>query len=199
MVTYIIIGFTVLISMYALNDEVVFRKLAFAPYIIKRNTSEWFRLISHGFIHGNLGHLLFNMITLYFFGPIVEGRVMSEVEYLVFYLLGIAFSCAASYQNNKDNSSYLACGASGSISAILFVLVFYEPWSVLYISFIIPLYYILFALGYLFYSWYMSTKEDTRIAHDAHLYGALFGIAYVLLVHPESLSIFIQKIGNPPF
>lgn len=199
MISYAIIGLTVLVSMRALSDRELFEKLDFRPYIIHRNPSERFRFISHGFLHGDMSHLIFNMVTLYFFGPIVENRIFGSFEFLVFYIVGIAVACVSSYQSNKDNPSYVAIGASGAISAILMVLVFYEPWSVLYISFIIPLYYILFAIGYLVYSWYMSNKSGSRIAHDTHLYGALFGIAYTLIFHPEALSIFMQKIQILPF
>lgn len=197
--TYFIIGLTALVSLIALGNQDTFDKLSLIPYRIKRNKSEWFRILSHGFIHGGIGHLAFNMLTLYFFGPILENRIMSPMEFLLFYLSAIVFASLVTYQNNKDNESYAACGASGAVSAVLFVLVFYEPWSKLYLYFAIPVYFILFALGYLGYSLYMSKKENNRIAHDVHFYGALYGIAYTLLMHPESLRIFINKISRLPF
>ncbi len=198
-ISYCIIALTVGTSIYTFSNAQIFDKLAFYPYLIKRRPSESFRFISHGFIHGDYGHLLFNMVTLYFFGPLVEESIMSKTEFTLFYLSSMILASSAAYQTNQDNQDYRACGASGAISAILFVLVFYEPWSVLYISFFIPIYYILFAIGFLMYSWYMDKKSTGRIAHDTHLYGALVGIAYTLLFHPESLSIFLQKIKHLPF
>jgi membrane associated rhomboid family serine protease len=103
------------------------------------------------------------------------------------------------FQKNKLNSSYVSVGASGAISAIMFVLVLYSPWSVIYLKFIIPIYYILFAVGYLAYCTYQSKHATDNVAHDVHLWGALFGLSYMLIVHPESLSIFLTKITDVPF
>lgn len=199
MITYLLIVVTAVLSFLSFSDNSSFEKLVFIPHRIKENSSEWFRFISHGFVHGDLSHLAFNMLTLYFFGPIVENKIMSSTEFLLFYLLSIATASAVTYKKKKNDPNYIACGASGAISALLFVLVFYEPWSKLYLYFAIPIYYILFAIGYLIYSWYMDRRGKGNIAHDIHFYGALVGVTYVLLVHPESLNIFLRKIQMLPW
>jgi membrane associated rhomboid family serine protease len=161
--------------------------------------SEYFRFISHMFVHADIGHLAFNMITMYFFGSEVERVFGSTTEFVIFYLLAGAMASLPAFQKNKLNSSYVSVGASGAISAIMFVLVLYSPWSVIYLKFIIPIYYILFAVGYLAYCTYQSKHATDNVAHDVHLWGALFGLSYMLIVHPESLSIFLTKITDVPF
>jgi membrane associated rhomboid family serine protease len=124
---------------------------------------------------------------------------MSKTEYLLFYLGTMALASAIPFQKNKNNPNYTSCGASGAVSAILFVMVFYQPWSTIYLHFFIPIYYLIFAIGYLLYSWYMDKQNKGQIAHDVHLYGALFGVSYILLLHPEALTIFLDKLKNHPF
>jgi membrane associated rhomboid family serine protease len=163
------------------------------------NNNQMFRFLSHAFVHGDIGHLAFNMITLYFFGSGIEGNILSGPEFLLFYIAAIIFASLPAYQKNKNNSSYTAVGASGAVSAVMFVTVLYQPWAVVYIKFIIPIYFILFAVGYLIYSTYQSKHGKDNVAHDVHLWGALFGIAYMLLLHPDCLRIFLNQVMKPPF
>ena len=163
------------------------------------NKDEYFRFVSVGFVHGDIGHLLFNMLTLYFFGRELEAHIFSETQFILFYISAIMLSCADEYVKQKNNPGYRACGASGGVSAVIFAMVLYEPWGVVYLKFIIPIYFILFAAGYLGYSYYMSKKNVDNIGHGIHLWGALYGIAFTLLCKPESLSIFMDTIRKPPF
>lgn len=158
-----------------------------------------YRLVSHAFIHADIGHLIFNMLTLFFFGREVENRILSSTELMIFYLLAILSSALPAYQKNKINAHYKAVRASGAVSAVMFVLVLFQPWSVIYIKFIIPIYFILFAVGYIMYSYYQSLRSNDNIAHDVHLWGAMFAIAYMFLIHPSSLSTFLNAIVNAPF
>jgi membrane associated rhomboid family serine protease len=150
-------------------------------------------------VHANFGHLALNMITLYFFGTQLEAHVFSATQYVLFYLSAIVLSCATEYASQKNDSAYKACGASGGVAAVLFALVLYEPWGVVYIKFIIPVYFVLFAAGYLIYSYYMGRKKTDMIAHNVHLWGALYGIAFTLICKPESFSLFMETIKRPPF
>lgn len=177
----------------------VFDKLCMNPYLMHQKKGEYFRFISVGFVHANFGHLLFNMLTLWFFGRVVEQSVFSETQYLLLYVSALVLSTVHEYGNQKDNPEYKACGASGAVSAVLFTLVLFEPWGVVYLKFIIPVYFILFAVFYLVYSWYMSKKDGEHIAHGVHLWGALYGIAFTLILKPESLSIFKDMLMHPPF
>ena len=199
MITLGIIALTVVLSLFCFSNRESFDRLTLAPYEMQQDKSQLYRLVSHAFIHADAGHLLFNMITLFFFGSEVEKGILSPAEFVVFYLMAILFSSLPSYEKNKNNPQYAAVGASGAVSAIMFVMVLFQPWSVIYLKFIIPIYFILFAFGYLGYSYYQSKKGDSNIGHDAHLYGALFGLAYMLVIHPGSLRTFLDRIVEAPF
>jgi membrane associated rhomboid family serine protease len=198
MITICIVIITAIVSFTAFSNEAVFEKLCLYPYGMNHGKKEYFRFVSVGFVHADFGHLLFNMLTLYFFGTEVE-RIFSSSQYLLFYLSALVLSCVTDYSNHKDNKEYRSCGASGAVSAVMFSLVLFNPWGVIYLKFIIPIYFILFAAGYLIYSYYMSHREGQRIAHNTHLWGALYGIAFTFLLKPESLSIFLELIKRPPF
>jgi membrane associated rhomboid family serine protease len=199
LITLGIIALTVVLSLFCFSNRESFDRLTLAPHLIRQNKSQAYRLVSHAFIHADTGHLLFNMLTLFFFGSEVEKGILSPAEFIVFYLMAILFSSLPSYQKNKANPQYIAVGASGAVSAIMFVMVLFQPWSVIYLKFIIPIYFILFAFGYLAYSYYQGKKGNSNIGHDAHLYGALFGLAYMLVVHPGSLRLFLDRIVEVPF
>ncbi|WP_185731273.1 rhomboid family intramembrane serine protease [Larkinella rosea] len=199
MITLGLIATNIILSLYCFSNIEGFEKLFFVPNKIKGDHSQNYRFITHGFIHADAGHLLFNMITLYFFGREVEGGILPSFEFILFYLLAIVFSCLPAYQKQKNNPDYKAVGASGAVSAVMFVLVLYAPWSVIYLKFIIPVYFILFATGYLIYSSYQSNYGEDNVAHDVHLWGMLFGIAYMFLLHPASLRTFINRVTDAPF
>lgn len=196
---YIIIGFTGLISFVCFSNIQALEKLWFRPSIMEDRRNEWYRFVTHGFVHADVGHLLFNMLTLYFFGSALMDKLYTNEEFIIFYLSAIVVASIPAYIKQKNNSNYTALGASGGVSAVLCALVLYEPWGLIYIKFIIPVYYILGAVGYLIYSWYQIKHAKDNVAHDVHLWGALYGIAYMLLRHPESLSIFLREIKKVPF
>lgn len=200
MITIGIIVLTSILSFLAFSNEELFNKLCLNPYLMKNNRNEYFRFISVGFVHADFPHLLFNMLTLYFFGSILEQQVFSELEYIIFYFSALVMSALPDYQKQINNPQYRACGASGAISSVLLSLVLFEPWGVVYIKFIIPVYFILFASFYILYSWYKSGRnQEDNIAHGVHLWGALYGLAFTLLLKPESLSLFLDAIKRPPF
>lgn len=199
MITLALIAFTAIVSFAAFNNEALFQKLCLYPYAMEGRKNEWYRFISVGFVHADPGHLIFNMITLWFFGRSLEGTVFSEVQFLLFYLSALIVSALPDYQQQRNNPHYRACGASGAVSAVLFSLVLFEPWGVIYLKFIIPIYFILFAAGYLAFSWYKSKRQDDNIAHGVHFWGALYGIAYTLVLHPSSLRYFLEAVRHPPF
>ncbi len=199
MLTISIIVVTCIISFAAFSRPEIFERLCFNPYLMHRNKNESFRFISVGFVHADFGHLLFNMLTLYFFGTVLEGHIFSETQYVIFYFSALALSSIDEYTKQKNNPDYRACGASGAVAAVMFSLVLFEPWGVIYLKFIIPIYFILFAAGYLVYSWYMDRKGGQLIGHGIHLWGALYGIAFTLLLKPQSLSIFMALMKKPPF
>lgn len=196
-ITLIIIGLTCLVSFAAFRNPDTSAKLLYSPYIIHRNRGEWFRAISMGFVHSDGAHLIGNMLTLFFFGRSVE-RLFSPFEYILLYLTALACSVAPSYPKRKDNPDYAAVGASGAVSAVVFATVLFAPWNVILLKFFIPLPFIVYAVGYLIYSGYQARKEPgDGIAHDAHLWGALYGVAFTLLVHPEVMHRFVDELMHP--
>lgn len=199
MITIGIIVITAIISLMAFKDQALFEKLCLNPYLMHRKKGEYFRFISVGFVHGDFGHLLFNMLTLFFFGKNIEEHIFSETQFVLFYFSALILSSVHEYHKQKDNPEYKACGASGAVSSILFSMVLFQPWGLVYLKFFIPIYFILFAAGYLAYSYYMQNKQKDNIAHGVHLWGALYGIAFTLLLKPEALSIFLDEIRKAPF
>jgi membrane associated rhomboid family serine protease len=201
-ITYIIIGITALTSFSAFSNELLLNRLIFYPVIIKEK-NEWWRFITHGVIHADMQHLLFNMLTLYFFGRQVETNFLylfgNPYVYPLFYVSALMFSSTPSYMKNKNNSYYRALGASGAIAAILFTTIIFDPWQTLLLNFFIPIPALLFAVGYIIYSSYMSKRGMDNIGHDAHLYGALYGLIFPVVLKPQLISYFIDQLKHPRF
>ena len=201
-ITYILIGITAITSFTAFSNIELLNKMIFYPYEIKRK-NEWWKFITHGFVHADMQHLIFNMLTLYFFGRQIEVTFQAlfgnEWMYPVFYLSALFFASLPSYLKHKDNASYRSLGASGAISAVLFATIIFDPWQILYLNFFIPIPALLFAVGYVIYSSYMSKKGNDNIGHDAHLYGALYGIVFPIVFKPQLISYLIEELKHPRF
>lgn len=200
-VTLIIIIATVLISMRAFKDANMKYKWILYPYKVN-NQNEFYRIISHIFIHGDTMHLLFNMFVLFSFGRIMEfifvdyfGAGAGNVHFLMLYVLGGLAASIWPYIRNKDNPNYMSLGASGAVSAVLFASILWMPEGGIYLLFIpfeIPAW--LFGILYLAFEYYMSKKGGTGIAHDAHFGGAIFGILYVLFINFDKGAAFFEYI-----
>jgi len=197
--TIIIILITALISFGAFNNNKLYQDLLLYPPAVNRG--QWYRFLTSGFIHADLQHLLFNMLTLYFFGRVMEDYLKAELgnwAFLVLYLGAIIVSDIPSYLKHKDNPGYASLGASGGVSAVLFAFIILAPWSTIYV-FILPVPAVIFGALFMGYSIYMSRKGTDNVNHDAHLWGAIFGIVFILINMPEQLSGFFQKILHPNF
>jgi membrane associated rhomboid family serine protease len=199
MITYIIIGVTVLVSYLAFQNHDLMEKLQFnAAKVIHQK--QYYRLISHAFIHANWSHLLVNMFVLYFFGRGIEQNLgdyfanRATAYYLMLYFGGILTSNIWSLIKHQNDYYYNAVGASGAVSAMLFAFIFFNPWEKLYFFGIIPIPGIVFAVGYLFYSYQMGKKSNDNVAHDAHLLGAIFGFVFPILLKPELFTQFIDQL-----
>ncbi|MEM0961460.1 MAG: rhomboid family intramembrane serine protease [Bacteroidota bacterium] len=166
---------------------------AFRPFRVIRDR-EWSRWLTAGFVHVGFAHLLFNMVTLFYFGPYVE-TALGSVRFLVIYIGSELAANALTYWRHKDNIQYSAVGASGAISGILFSFCLFEPFAMLGIMFIIPMPAIVFAVLYVVLSIYASHRQMGRVAHEAHLGGALGGLALTVLLYPAAVSIFLQQLG----
>lgn len=196
--TTIIIAATALVSIVAFSRPDLIDKLQFnASRIVHKH--EYYRLISHGFVHANWEHLLVNMIVLYSFGRAIEmyfyvfGR-MADAYFLLLYFGGMLFSNVYALYKHRNNYYYNAVGASGAVSAILFAAIFFDPWNKIYFFGLLPIPGIVFAVLYLIYSYYMSRKQNDNIAHDAHFLGALFGFVYPILLNGHYFQNFLDKL-----
>ncbi|MCU0388648.1 MAG: rhomboid family intramembrane serine protease [Chitinophagaceae bacterium] len=197
--TIIIIILTALVSFGAFNNRQLYNDLILYPPAINRG--QYYRFLTSGFIHADLQHLLFNMLTMYFFGRVMEDYLNMQLgnwAFLTLYLGAIVISDIPSYLKNKNNPGYASLGASGGVSAVLFAFILLSPWSTIYV-FILPVPAIIFGVLYMGYSIYMSRKGTDNVNHDAHLWGAVFGIVFILINMPGQVSGFLQKILNPEF
>jgi membrane associated rhomboid family serine protease len=161
---------------------------------------EYYRLLSHAFVHANWTHLLVNMMVLFFFGPAIESYFgyffgnKSIAYFLLLYVGGILASNLWAIYKHKNDYYYNAVGASGAISAVLFAFIFINPLEKLYFYFVIPIPGILFGVGYLFYSYQMGKKGHDNVAHEAHILGAVFGFLFPALFKPSLIGEFISKL-----
>jgi membrane associated rhomboid family serine protease len=186
--TLIIIIVTCIVSFTAFSNPKITDDLIFYPPAITRQ-NQWYRFITCGLIHADIGHLAFNMISFYMFGDLVEQyfvQIFNEkgkLIYLGMYVSALIVCMIPTYLKNKDNYYYRSLGASGAVSAVVFVGVFLAPLNKIGL-FIIPPIIPGFIFGpiYLGLTAYMSKRGGDNINHSAHFWGAVFGIAYIVVV-----------------
>lgn len=184
-IIFVITIATSLIGLFA-APQLIDRSL-FRPYWFLRRR-QYETLYMSGFVHADLGHLAFNMFTFFFFAFDLE-RQIGTVKFLVLYLLALAVSEAQTYFKHRNNPEYASLGASGAIAAVLFAYIVYFPSSSLMIIPIpVPIPAPLFAIGYVAYEYWAGKQQRGRINHDAHLGGALFGVAFVALTDPGAFG-----------
>ncbi len=163
------------------------------PYRTISNKS-WYELITSGFVHVSVSHLLFNMITLFFFGPVLEMQI-GEVQFLGLYFTGLIASSIPSLIKHKDNPQYATLGASGAVEAVLFGFILLFPFEPIYLMLIpIGIPALLFGLAFIGYSIYASRKEGT-INHEAHIAGAAWGVFYMLAFVPFAFDHVLSMLG----
>lgn len=194
---------TVLASVTAFQNTELFDKLKFNAYMVYHK-KEWYRLLSHGFIHGSWMHLIINMLVLYSFGNVVEqyfsimetqGMLRySKLYFIVLYLGAIVVSSFVSLFKHKNNHWYNAIGASGAVSAVLFTSIFFAPMDKILIYGILPVPGILMGVLYLGYSIYMSKKGNDNIGHDAHFIGAIYGFLFPLFIDFNLYKHFFNSL-----
>jgi len=198
-VTFSIIALTVVISLIAFTNHDLRNKALFYPYGMS-SPSQYYRFLSHGFIHADYIHLFFNMFTLYSFGRFAEAALFNKAEYILLYISALVASSVFDFIKNRNNSSYAALGASGAVSAVLFSTLIFDPWSRGVALFgIIALPNILFAVLYLFYCAYMGKRGGDNIGHNAHMWGSLYGFAFTVILKPELFKTFLDKLMHPTF
>lgn len=202
MITIAIIAITCLVSILCFNGTLNGNKLLFNAYQVWHR-KEWYRMFTSGLIHSGWGHLFFNMLTLYFFGRVVEqyfgaviGNVTGTVLYIVLYVSALAVSSIGDLVKYRDDWNYNALGASGAVSAILFASILFAPKVGIYIYLIpIPVPGYIFAPLYLLYCWYMAKRNMDNIGHTAHFWGAVYGLLFPLVCDTDILWICLSQFG----
>jgi membrane associated rhomboid family serine protease len=193
----IIIAITCVVSFFAFNDSNLMRRLILWPPAVERQ-KEYYRLITYGLIHADGQHLLFNMMTLFFFGRNMESFFSQELGPLgfpIFYLGGLVVSILPTFLKNRNNPNYRSLGASGAVSAVLFAFILLQPWAKI-IVFVVPMPAILYAILYIVYSIYMDRRGIGNINHSAHLWGAAYGVIFTSIMEPRVLPHFFGVLTN---
>lgn len=198
MTLYIII-ITTLISLLCFNNKEAYHKLILNPYRVKNN-KEWYRMLSSGFMHADFMHLFVNMFVIYSFGNAVEYYYsaafgdLGKWIYVVLYLTAIVAANASTQFKYQNSSYYNSLGASGAVSAVVFASILFAPYNKIYLYGIIGLPGILLGIIYLVYSYYMGKKQTDNTNHEAHFYGAVYGIAFTLVLKPKIFGFFISQL-----
>ncbi|MBD8696428.1 rhomboid family intramembrane serine protease [Stenotrophomonas sp. CFBP 13718] len=200
-VNLLLIAITVIVSWMAFNNRKLTDRLILWPPAVDRHR-QYDRLITYGFLHADWPHLIFNMITLFFFGGQIEGLMVrlsgSYLTYPAFYLGALVISILPSYIKNQKNPNYLSLGASGAVSAVLFAFILLSPWTRIFVFFI-PAPAILYAVFYVGYSIWMDKRGGDQVNHSAHLAGAAFGVLFMLAMQPSIFNHFLTELANPRF
>lgn len=181
----IVIAATAIFSYMGLNNIALFEKYKFNVGAIL-NRKEYIRLISAGFLHADLMHLIVNMYTLFIFGPVVI-HAFGEIGFLIVYFGSILLGNIFSLYLYQKQGWYSAIGASGGVSGILFAAIAVFPELKLYLFFVLPIEGFIFGALYFGYSVYMmfNPQPHDNIGHAAHIGGAVFGLAYAVGMLPQ--------------
>ncbi|UUC44279.1 rhomboid family intramembrane serine protease [Flavobacterium cerinum] len=208
-VLLLVIAINVFVSLKGWKDPSFFRKYEF--HIGSIRAGEQIRMVTSSFLHADIGHLVFNMITLYFFGDVVL-NYLGELSFLIIYIGSLLCGSLLTLYFHKDDYYYRAIGASGAVTGILYSAILLRPDMTLGLYFIIPVPAYLFGIGYLLYSIYGMKAKNDNIGHVAHFGGAIGGymitiakvpdIIYtntemvILLTIPIIILFFLAKTGK---
>lgn len=204
-ITILLIAANAIFSFIGFSNRTLVEKTIMWPYYIKRE-NQYYRFITSGFLHADWMHLIFNMFTLYFFGRNIEAifsiaGLGGNLAYLLLYFGGMIIADLPSYFKHKDNFGYRALGASGAVSAIVFAAIVFNPWSSIYLYGALKLSAFVYAVLFVVYCIYMDKKGGDNINHNAHLWGALFGLAFTLsliaAMRPDLFSGILEELKRP--
>lgn len=200
-ITISIIALTVLVSVLGFNNPDLFGRFKFNPYDVK-HSGQWYRFFTYGFLHAGWIHLAINMFVFYSFGKFVEQayHVYFQSKYILYYLLlyigAMLLSVIPAFGKHKNDVFYNSVGASGAVSAVLFASIIIAPTQEIFLFFIpvgIPAF--LFGLLYIGYEYWMSRRAKDNIGHDAHLWGAVYGLIFTIALKPVIFLHFLQRLG----
>ncbi|MEM6784405.1 MAG: rhomboid family intramembrane serine protease [Bacteroidota bacterium] len=196
-VTLFIVIVNVLIGVYTLTvDPSLVGRFAFKPARVLQH-GEWYRFFTAGFLHVGVAHLAFNMLTLslFGFGPAVEG-ILGPIRFALLYIGSDLAANVFTLVRHRNNPTYSAVGASGAVSGVVFSYCLFDPFAMLYLFFAIPIPAILFAVLYVLFSVQASRQGGGRIAHEAHLGGALGGVVLTILLYPSVITFFMAQVTS---
>lgn len=197
--TILIVIITVALSIAAFYQTNIMDKLILDPYLVQHR-KQWYRMLSSGFLHADWIHLLVNMFVLFSFGGVVESYYkyffgpFGTYHFVFMYVSSIFAANVSSFYKNKDNTRYRSLGASGAVSAIVFASILFQPLNKIYLYGIIGIPGIVAGVLYLVYSQYAAKKQNDNINHEAHLYGAIYGVVYTLVFKPQVFYWFVEKL-----
>jgi membrane associated rhomboid family serine protease len=197
--TLSLILITVVVSLLAFSQSRILSRLIFWSPAIRQGQVD--RFITYGFVHADGFHLLFNMLTLFFFGSFIEQfyrQYAFNMGFALFYLGGLIFSIIPSYLQHRHDQQWMSLGASGAVSAVLFAFILFQPWQLILVFFI-PVPAIIFAILYVAYSIWAEKRGQTGINHSAHLWGAAYGVICTVLLEPQVLLLFLNRLTHPSF
>lgn len=193
-VSVIIFIFTIATSIFAFYDHSLYGKFMLHPYSVSKGKNI-FQLISSGFIHKDWQHLIFNMLSYYFFAFDLE-RTMGHWQFGVLYILSLILSDLPTVFKHKNNYNYHSLGASGAVCAVLFSFILYSPFTTLLILPIpFPIWAVVYGFLFLIYTSYTGRKANDGINHQAHFYGALSGLFITILLSPQVITNFISLLN----
>ena len=196
--TLILIAVTSAVSLVGFGNPKMIESLLLWPPAITRK-GEYHRLLTYGLVHGDFQHLLFNMITLFFFGRAMEpffGGLLGSNGFAFFYVLGLVVSILPTYLRHRNDANYRSLGASGAVSGVLFAFILLQPWATIYV-YVIPVPAIVYAALYTAYTIYMDRRGGDNVNHSAHLWGAAYGVAFTVAVAPGVVPYFFQALLRP--
>jgi membrane associated rhomboid family serine protease len=203
-ITLLIMILTAVTSIMAFNNPAMKGQALFYPYAIQAR-NEWYRFLTSGFIHADWLHLIVNMYVLYIFGKLLEDYFLpayfvekGRLVYLLLYIGGMVAADLPSYFKHRNNAMFRSLGASGAVSAIVFASIVINPWQggigLLFLPITLPP--IIFGVLYLIYTVYMSQRQSDNINHDAHLFGAVFGLVIPCLLDFRIFQSFIDQLSS---
>lgn len=188
----LLIGVTIVFSLVAIYSHRDMTQYIFNPYEIKRN-KRWYQFITSGFLHADLMHLFFNMLTLYFFADAVYFEL--GMRFFFIYFGAMIVADIPDYFRHKDNYKFRSLGASGAVSGIIFASILFNPTSTLMIFPIpLPIPAPIFAVLYLVYCSIANRRSQDNINHGAHFWGAIAGLLLTIIIEPSSIGIFFGAI-----
>lgn len=192
MASLTILVVTIIVSVIGLAAPKVIERSLLRPYQVARG-SGYAGLLTSAFVHASVGHMVFNLITFYSFGFPLE-RAIGPVRLVALYFSALLISGIGTCYKHRDDPAYASLGASGAILGVLFASIVYFPRQSLYILPLpVPIPAPLFAVGYLAFSWYSSRSNRGQINHDAHIFGALTGLAFVLVTDPTRFMALVRS------